>query len=113
MLTQNPSQILQFLFADNPPGYTRSAKHYSPTSYSPAAQVVDGGTCESPPPFPTEPPISRPHKMALLAEAKRVAAEFALSDDDVRKTVVEFIEEMSAYYNQWLPFGNLIFDYLA
>lgn len=33
--------------------------------------------------------------MALLAEAKRVAAEFELTDDDVRKTVTEFIKEMS------------------
>jgi hypothetical protein len=35
--------------------------------------------------------------MALAAEAKRVAAEFELSDDDVRKVVAEFIAEMGAY----------------
>jgi hypothetical protein len=35
--------------------------------------------------------------MALLAEAKRVAAEFDFSDNDVQKTVAEFIAEMSAY----------------
>jgi hexokinase len=34
--------------------------------------------------------------MALLAESKRIAAEFELTDDDVRKTVVEFIAEMGA-----------------
>ena len=34
--------------------------------------------------------------MALSAEAKRVAAEFELTDDDVRKTVAEFVAEMSA-----------------
>jgi hexokinase len=35
--------------------------------------------------------------MALAAEAKRVAAEFELTDDDVRKTVAEFVAEMGAY----------------
>jgi hexokinase len=34
--------------------------------------------------------------MALVAEAKRVAAEFEFTDDDVRKTVAEFIAEMGA-----------------
>jgi len=37
--------------------------------------------------------------MALVAEAKRVAAEFELSDDDVRKTVTEFMAELGAYKN--------------
>jgi hexokinase len=32
--------------------------------------------------------------MALQAEAKRVAAEFELTDNDVRRTVAEFIAEM-------------------
>jgi hexokinase len=35
--------------------------------------------------------------MALLAESKRVAAEFELTDDDVRRTVAEFIAELGAY----------------
>lgn len=35
--------------------------------------------------------------MALLTEAKRVAAEFELTDQDVQKVVVEFLAEMSAY----------------
>lgn len=35
--------------------------------------------------------------MALLAEAKRVAAEFELTDQDVQKVVAEFLDEMSAY----------------
>jgi hypothetical protein len=34
--------------------------------------------------------------MALIAEAKRVAAEFEFSDDDVNRSVKEFIVEMSA-----------------
>ncbi|KAL3426574.1 hexokinase [Phlyctema vagabunda] len=33
--------------------------------------------------------------MSLLAESKRIAAEFEYSDDDVRKAVVEFIAEMN------------------
>ena len=32
--------------------------------------------------------------MSLLAESKRVAAEFDLTDDDVRKTVAEFVAQM-------------------
>jgi hexokinase len=35
--------------------------------------------------------------MALSAAAKQVAAEFELTDDDVRKTVAEFVAEMGAY----------------
>jgi hexokinase len=35
--------------------------------------------------------------MALLAESKRIAAEFEFTDDDVRKNVAEFIHQMSGY----------------
>ena len=35
--------------------------------------------------------------MALMQEVKRVAAEFEFTDDDVNKSVKEFIAEMSAY----------------
>jgi hexokinase len=34
--------------------------------------------------------------MALLTESKRIAAEFEFTDDDVRKNVAEFINQMSA-----------------
>jgi hexokinase len=34
--------------------------------------------------------------MAVQAEAKRVAAEFELTDDGVRNTVAEFVAEMGA-----------------
>lgn len=34
--------------------------------------------------------------MSLLAEAKRVAAEFEFTDDDVRAIGDEFVAEMSA-----------------
>ncbi len=47
--------------------------------------------------------------MALLAEAKRVAAEFELSDEDVRKVVVEFLDEMSASINTTIV-QEVIFD---
>ena len=33
--------------------------------------------------------------MSLLAESKRVAAEFEYTDEDVRRGVAEFIKEMS------------------
>lgn len=61
---------------------------------------MDQGTCESPHPFPTEAPISRPHKMSLLAESKRVAAEFEYTDEDVRRGVAEFVAEMSMFICQ-------------
>jgi hexokinase len=35
--------------------------------------------------------------MALLAESKRVASEFELTDSDVRNTVAEFVAQMSVY----------------
>jgi hypothetical protein len=35
--------------------------------------------------------------MALATEAKRIAAEFELSDNDVKKIGAEFIEQMSAH----------------
>lgn len=89
-------QIVQFYFSDSPPAYSRHSQPYSSTSFSPSAKVLEGGTCESPPPFPTEPPISRPHTMALLAESKRVAAEFKLTDDDVRRVAAEFVNELGA-----------------
>jgi hexokinase len=45
--------------------------------------------------------------MALVEASKRVAAEFDLADDDVRKTVAEFIAEMSAY-NQSFKWRNKV-----
>ena len=33
--------------------------------------------------------------MALQAEAERIAAEFDLSDEQVQKTVLEFVRQMS------------------
>lgn len=36
--------------------------------------------------------------MSLLEEAKRVAAEFELGDEDVGKTVKHFIEQMSKFF---------------
>ncbi|TVY73143.1 Glucokinase, partial [Lachnellula suecica] len=86
--------IIQFFFADTPSIHPRTLKPYSHTSFSPPAHILDTETCESPHPFPTAPPISRPHKMALATEAKRIAAEFDLSDSDVKKIGVEFVEQM-------------------
>ncbi len=39
-------------------------------------------------------PVSRPQKMTLLEEAKRVAAEFDYSAKDVQKGVEAFISQM-------------------
>lgn len=87
--------VVQFIFSDTPSAQSRYQKPYSPTSFSPPAHVLEGGICESPPPFPTEPPISRPHKMALATEAKRIAAQFELPDDDVKKIGAEFVKQMN------------------
>ena len=35
--------------------------------------------------------------MSVLEEAKRIAAEFDYTDDDVRKGVAEFIKQMGGY----------------
>lgn len=39
-------------------------------------------------------PTSRPHRMSLLEEAKKVAAEFEYSSNDVNKGVKEFVRQM-------------------
>ena len=47
--------------------------------------------------------MSKPRKMALLTEAARIAAEFELTDEQVQKTVTEFIAEMSALCHHIQP----------
>ena len=46
-------------------------------------------------------PISRPHKMALLEEAKRVAEQFDLPPEELNKGVKAFIQQMG-----WLSSGT-------
>ena len=45
--------------------------------------------------FSNQLPISRPHKMALLEEAKRVAGQFDYPPDELNKGVKAFIQQMS------------------
>jgi hypothetical protein len=92
---QDCIQIAQVLLDNKSALFSKSPHRYPPTSYSPPVKLVDQPICESPHPFPTEPPISRPHKMSLLEEAKRVAAEFDFTDEEVRKNVKHFIYQMS------------------
>lgn len=40
-------------------------------------------------------PVSRPYRMALLEDARRVAQEFDYTAAEVNKGVKEFIREMS------------------
>ena len=87
-------QLAQFYFTDNPLLSSKSPQRYASTTFSPSANLVEWDTCESQPPFPTEPPISRPHTMGLVEEAKRVVEEFALSDEDVLKITKQFQEEL-------------------
>jgi hypothetical protein len=42
--------------------------------------------------------------MSLLEESKRIAAEFDFTDDDVRKSVTEFIKQMGMWDS--LGFGK-------
>jgi hypothetical protein len=92
---QDCIQIVQVLLDNKSALFSKSPQRYSPTSYSPPVKLVDQLICESPHPFPIEPPVSRPRKMSLLEEAKRVAAEFEFTDDEVRKNVKHFIYQMS------------------
>jgi hypothetical protein len=89
------SQVIQFFFADAPFLSTSFPRVFSSTSHAPPADLA-AGVCEVPHPFLTQAPVSRPHKMSLLVEAKRVAAEFDFSDDVVRAIGDEFVAEMSA-----------------
>ncbi len=57
--------------------------------------------CENSDIFSQPPPISRPHKMSLIEEAKKVAAEFEYPGAEVNKGVREFIRQMGEY---WLGF---------
>ena len=52
--------------------------------------------CSNTPVFQEPLPISRPHKMELLEQARRAAAEFDYSPEDVNKGVREFIRQMGA-----------------
>lgn len=58
-------------------------------------QLEPGAQCRSKSLFSSELPYSQaPTNMALAEEAKRIAAEFDYSTDEVRKGVEEFIKEM-------------------
>ncbi len=54
--------------------------------------------CENSDIFSQPPPISRPHKMSLIEEAKKVAVEFEYPGAEVNKGVKEFIRQMGKYY---------------
>ncbi|TLD22140.1 hypothetical protein PspLS_08174 [Pyricularia sp. CBS 133598] len=63
--------------------------------HSPAAQATidEPAVCENQP-FPTAAPTSRPLKMPLEAETKRIVDQFEYTDDDVNKGVKEFLRQM-------------------
>ncbi|KAJ3564058.1 hypothetical protein NPX13_g7977 [Xylaria arbuscula] len=68
------------------------------TISSPPAVIVEGAVCESPHPFATSPPISlAPINMAksLVEETKRITAQFEYTDNDVNKSVQEFLRQMN------------------
>lgn len=69
---------------------------------TPAQLALDSPVCENPLSFPTAAPISRPN-MALVAESKRVAAQFDYTDEDVNKGVKEFLRQMGNYHPARIP----------
>lgn len=58
------------------------------------ARVEPAAVCPNTPVFSEPLPTSHPYKMSLLEEARRVAAEFDYSAEDVNKGVKEFIRQM-------------------
>jgi hypothetical protein len=48
--------------------------------------------------FTEELPVSRPHKMTIVEEARKVAAEFEYPAEEVQKGVKEFIRQMGTSY---------------
>ena len=49
---------------------------------------------ENPHPFPTSPPVSKPLTMALAAGTKSVVAQYDFPDEDVNKSVKEFLRQL-------------------
>ncbi|RYP80563.1 hypothetical protein DL770_006165 [Monosporascus sp. CRB-9-2] len=86
----------QFFLTDIKFHYSRifSSHPFSRTIFSPPAVIVHEPVCESPQPFPTAPPVSRVHTMALAEETKRITAQFEYTDDDVNRGVQEFLRQM-------------------
>ncbi|PBP22359.1 hexokinase, partial [Diplocarpon rosae] len=84
--------VVLFFFADTLPNYLRAVP-LSQISNSLPAQA-GSGTCESPIPFSTQSPVSKPHTMALQAATKKVVEEFTLSDEKLQTIVKEFIVEL-------------------
>lgn len=100
----SPAQLLSFLvvllvfavqvFRSPPDSVTRSFESsYYQESLPPLAPPV----CRNTSPFLEPLPVSQPYKMSLLEEAKRVAAEFEHSPDDLNKGVKAFISQMRGY----------------
>jgi hypothetical protein len=91
-------QVVQFLFREPPVRDSRYQRIYETFASSPPAAVLPG-VCEPPPLFPTDPPISSLNEMALMTEVRRVADEFEFTDEEVNRSVKEFIVQMSACPN--------------
>ena len=66
---------------------------------TPHTKEKTGGStvCENSSPLFYELPISRPHKMSLSQEVKRIASEFELPAKDVNHAVKEFMRQMGRY----------------
>ena len=57
-------------------------------------------TCTNTPIFQSPLPVSGPAKMALLDAARKVAAEFEYSPEDVNRGVKAFLDQMSRHLQE-------------
>jgi hypothetical protein len=99
LLIAPPKQVAQLFLSDIRTHHTLifTSFPFSRTFSSPPAIIVDGAVCESPQPFATAPPMTPAPAMAnsLVAETKRIVAQFDYTNEDVNKGVQEFLRQMS------------------
>lgn len=62
--------------------------------WEPKHDKISEAVCRNPHILTEPPPISRPHRMSLLEEVRRVATQFDYSAEEVNKGVKEFIRQM-------------------
>jgi len=97
----SPAQLLSFLvvvvvfavqvFRSPTDTITRP---FESTSYTESQPALPPPVCRDRIPFLEPLPVSRANEMSLLEEAKRVAAEFEYSSEDLNKGVKAFISQM-------------------
>jgi hexokinase len=104
--------VIQFIIPQIRSGNEVFGGDYTParsaSAYSPTVVLSQDAVCKSPPLFPFEGKQSRIHKMGLLEEAKKVAAEFEYPPEAVNAGVKEFLREMGEHVKIVQRLGNSI-----